>query len=300
MSEDSDNSVQQETERISLPEFLEGIAPSQLMAVARMARGLETTSGSIYDHRFRTPDIQLHCSHESCNGTRFFRCIDDGPSVSPASFKFFYLTYRCGNCQNVEKTFSIAARLDEEGGSGQCYKFGESPTYGPPTPSRLIKLIGPDRETFLKGRRCENQGLGIGAFVYYRRVVENQKNRILAEIIKVANKLSVSPDLIAELEAAKAETQFSRALASVKGAMPQALLLNGENPLTLLHSALSDGLHDQSDEHCLEIATSVRVILGELSERLAQALKDEAELKAAISKLRGVKKKGRRTSPEPR
>ena len=42
-----------------------------------------------------------------------------------------------------------------------------------------MKLVGPDRDDFLKGRRCENQGLGVGAFIYYRRVVENQKNRIL-------------------------------------------------------------------------------------------------------------------------
>ncbi|MBI5388586.1 MAG: hypothetical protein HZA90_28320 [Verrucomicrobia bacterium] len=153
----------------------------------------------------------------------------------------------------------------------------------------MIKLIGPDRETFLKGRRCENQGLGIGAFVYYRRVVENQKNRIIEEILKVAEKLDVSPNIITALKAAKNETQFSKALASVKDAMPQALLINGHNPLTLLHSALSDGLHDQTDEHCLEIASSVRVVLGELSERLAQALKDEAELNNALSKLMGAR-----------
>jgi hypothetical protein len=38
------------------------------------------------------------------------------------------------------------------------------------------------------GRRAENQGMGIGAFAYYRRVVENQKNRIIAEIKRVAEK----------------------------------------------------------------------------------------------------------------
>jgi len=122
--------------------------------------------------------------------------------------------------------------------------------------------------------------------------VENQKNRILDEIIKVADKLNVSGDILTALGAAKNENQFSKALASVKDAMPQALLINGHNPLTLLHSALSDGLHDQTDEHCLEIASSVRVVLGELSERLAQALKDEAELNNALAKLMGTKHKG--------
>lgn len=62
-------------------------------------------------------------------------------------------------------------------------------------------------------------------------------------------------------------------------------------PCLLLHGALSEGVHDKSDEECLEIASSVRVILIELSERLAQALKDEAELNHALKKLLGDKSK---------
>ena len=121
-------------------------------------------------------------------------------------------------------------------------------------------------------------------------MVENQKDRILDEIIKVSKKLSVPQEKIEILEAAKAETQFSKALSDVKDAIPQSLLINGHNPLTLLHSALSEGLHDNADGECLEIAKSVRVVLSELSERLAQALKDEVELNHALSKLLQPKK----------
>ena len=62
-------------------------------------------------------------------------------------------------------------------------------------------------------------------------------------------------------------------------------MINGHNPVQLLHGALSEGVHELSDEECLELASSVRVVLGELSERLAQALKDEAELSKAVSTL---------------
>jgi hypothetical protein len=141
----------------------------------------------------------------------------------------------------------------------------------------------------LKGRRCENQGLGIGAFVYYRRVVESHKNQILDEIVRVAQKVSAPAEMVATLEAAKTEIQFSKALASVKNAMPQLLLIDGHNPLSLLHSALSTGLHDKSDEECLELAQSIRAVLVELAERLGQALKDEAELKTAVSRLMKVR-----------
>ncbi len=275
---------------LSLAEFLETIPPNQQVAIKEL-----TTQG--YPNRtvdvIRTPEIQLHCPDDACNGTRFFRCTTQGPSLGDGEWRFFYLTYRCSNCQRTSKVFALGAKKDDAiANSGKCYKFGELPPFGPPTPPRLIKLVGPDRELFLKGRRCENQGLGVGAFVYYRRVVENQKNRILDEILKVASKIGASPDAVAELEAAKKETQFSKALSMVKQGIPQSLLINGHNPLFLLHGALSEGIHDRSDEECLELASSVRVVLIELSDRLGQALKDEAELNHALSVLLGAKNKG--------
>ena len=237
-------------------------------------------------YRFAAPDIQLHCGSDSCNATMFFRHTEQPEMLWKADrWYWFYITYRCSNCLVTEKTFALAAWRNDSTTSGRCYKFGERPEYGPPTAARLIKLIGPDRDTFLKGRRCENQGLGIGAFVYYRRVIENQKDRILGEIIKVAHAVGTDAEAVKKLEAAKRETQFSKALSNVKNAIPQSLLIDGHNPLLLLHRALSEGLHDRSDAECLGLARSIRVVLAELSERLTHALKDEAELNQAIANL---------------
>ena len=119
-------------------------------------------------------------------------------------------------------------------------------------------------------------------------MVENHKDQILDEIIKVSKK--IAPEMVDGLELAKKENQFSKAVESVKNGIPQALLINGQNPLTLLHSALSEGLHAQTDEECLDLAHDVRVVLSELAERLGQALKDEAELNKAISRLMKPKK----------
>lgn len=293
MTDEDQNQVRQEPAPISFSEFLESIPPSTLTNVADFAKASYYQGGGYRAHELVTPEVQLHCPSDACNGTRFFRRTSPSvPDLPDDKYEFLYVTYVCSNCRKTEKTFSLAVQRDKGENSGKCYKFGELPDYGPPTPSRLIKLVGPDRELFLKGRRSENQGLGVGAFAYYRRVVKSQKNRILDEIIKVSTKISSPPEAIKTLEAAKQETQFSKALASVKDAIPQALLINGHNPLSLLHSALSDGLHEKSDEHCLELAHSIRVVLAELSERLAQALKDEAELNNALSRLLAVKKNG--------
>jgi len=152
-------------------------------------------------------------------------------------------------------------------------------------PAKLITLLGPDREMFLKGRRAESQGMGIGAFAYYRRVVERQKDRIFGEILRVAKRISASPEIIQDLEDAKQETQFSKAVERIKHGIPESLKINNHNPLTLLHTALSEGLHSQDDDQCLELAHSVRIVLTDLAARMAEALRDDDELKGAVSRL---------------
>lgn len=278
---------------VSLADFLESTPPNQLLAISDLTQVNYYGAANQLLGEMRTPDLQLHCTSDKCNGLRFFRCSTKPPTIGAGRFTYQYLTYVCSNCQVETKIFSLAVTIENVGTSGECYKFGEFPPFGPPTPARLITLIGPDRDEFLKGRRCENQGLGVGAFIYYRRVVENQKSRILSEIIKVAEKIGAGADAIHILEEAVRETQFSKALSMAKDAIPQSLLINGHSPLALLHGALSQGVHDRSDEECLEIASSVRVVLAELSERLAQALKDEAELSKALSTLMGSREKKR-------
>ena len=90
---------------------------------------------------------------------------------------------------------------------------------------------------------------------------------------------------IKKLHEAIGETQFKRALDIAKDVMPESLLIYGQSPILLLHRALSRGVHELSDERCLELARDVRVVLAELSERLSSVSKDETELKKAVSAL---------------
>jgi hypothetical protein len=272
-------------DEINQKEFLESIPPGAKMQV----NDLETTDRS-GTTRASTPEIELHCS--VCNGQRFFAATKNTDYIGNREPINLFLSYVCRNCRKCYKTFAIAGTFNKTVGKWVLFKYGEDPAFGPPTPARAITLIGPDREQFLKGRRCENQGLGVGAFVYYRRVVENQKNRIFDEILRVSQHLSTDGQLLQELEAAKNEVQFTKAVETIKHALPQSLLVNGYNPLLLLHSALSAGVHEHSDEECLEFASSIRIVLVEFAERLAQAMKDEAELNEAVNRLANKKPQG--------
>ena len=101
------------------------------------------------------------------------------------------------------------------------FKFGENPPFGPPTPARVISVVGPEKDYYLKGRRSENQGLGIAAFAYYRRVVENQKRRIF-EIIRVSQKIGASKEILDDLNDAKKENQLVRLLSTGMVRQPSA------------------------------------------------------------------------------
>ena len=290
---DKREQIEPEVTYQTFSEFLQNTPLNQLAQISDLAVPQNVGPYPSLNRRINTPELKLHCSHESCNGVRFFRCMgvsEKGKSLEQSAVNHLYVIYQCANCNKTVKVYSLAAKINIIlVPRGTCYKLGEDPPYGPPVPPRLIKLIGPDRDIFLKGRRCENQGLGIGAFTYYRRVVENQKNRILEEIVKVSEEIKAPQDKINTLHEAINETQFSKALKMAKDVMPESLLINGQNPMLLLHGALSQGVHELSDKECLELANSVRVVLGKLSEKLSDILKDEAEVKGAISTLMNYK-----------
>lgn len=267
---------------MTVREFFERTPPGREVRVKDLVR--QDARGTGVTYHMRLIAIELFCTSESCNGVRFFEPKDD-ENLWPEQRREHFVTFVCRNCKESRKTYAFWSLLDKDGSAGALYKFGEHPPFGPPTPARLISLIGPERDYFLKGRRSENQGLGIAAFAYYRRVIENQKNRIFDEIIRVCQKLGAAQEIVDDLDAAKQETQFTKAVEAIKHGVPQAILINGQNPVLLLHAALSEGLHAQTDEECLELARSIRVVLTELVERLAAALKEEAELNAAVSRL---------------
>jgi hypothetical protein len=273
------NQTQSEQEQIPWVKFLESTPPYVYAKIPDLIKRLSNTSW-IINH----PQIQLYCVTQTCEGGRFFGPQTDEfcPGVKRAYD--YFLTYQCKNCGECEKTYSLrilVPNLTE----AIAVKMGEFPPFGPPTPARVISLIGPDIDIFLKGRRSENQGLGIGAFGYYRRVIEKQKSRIISEMGKVAARLGANKTVLDHFERAALETQFSRAVHDIKDAIPQSLLIDGQNPLTLLHTALSEGLHAQTDEECLELATDIRIVMTELADRISSALKDEAELKQSVSRL---------------
>ena len=234
------------------------------------------------------PRIQIYCDHSDCSGVRYFDPISDKPYVSIGSRNQLFVRYLCSNCQAQTKLNAIEMRI-RDATTANIVKLGEHPSFGPPLSSKLLKLVGDSAELLKKGYRCEKDNLGIGAFGYYRRVLDQQRIRIFDHLIETSRTLGAE-DIAHELENARNETQFKTAIEAVRHGLPQALYIEGHNPLTLLHSALSEGLHELPDDECLKMAADIRLVITELADRLEQLHKDDKELKAVVGRLSQKKK----------
>ncbi|HET9229133.1 MAG TPA: hypothetical protein VFR31_20815 [Thermoanaerobaculia bacterium] len=270
------NTASTESPAVAWKSFLESFPPQSQSRVTALSYE------RFNEELLSTPELTLHCA--SCDGERIFHCRDSR-SAPGKHFSDVFLNYSCRNCNHAFKTYAVAVRCNAEGHDGEARKYGEWPSFGLPVPNRVLKLFEEDRELFLKGRRAENQGMGIAAFAYYRRVVENKRTVLIENIARVAERVGVDNSIVQQLRAAKESWQFTRSIEPIKDIIPERLKIDGQNPLILLHNALSDGLHDKSDEHCLELATSIRLVITELADRMAEALKDDADLKMAVRRL---------------
>lgn len=180
-SADNDNDNE-----LKFKSFLETAHPNKTARVSDLVVKESDSYGiSIY---LSPPDLYIHCTTKSCSGPRYFRIVGERNAYrlrkhSPNSSEYFFLHYCCSNCNKREKTYSVEVWRDEH--HRYCRKIGEDPPIGDPVPAKVVKLVGADRDNFLKGMRCENQGLGIGAFAYYRRSLKTKRKGLLNTLSKL-------------------------------------------------------------------------------------------------------------------
>ena len=149
-------------------------------------------------------------------------------------------------------------------------KVGQTPAWDIDPDPQLAKKLGKQVGLFKKGLICESQSFGIGAFAYYRRIVEEVIGELLADISELVN-----PEEQAQYAEALREAEKSHRAADkiehVKNLVPAILRPGGANPLGTLHGAISEGLHALTEEECLERAADIRDALQFLVSQIRQA-----------------------------
>lgn len=146
----------------TLPDFLASTPPGETRSVNYLVRSTTPLPGQSKKRTYlNVEDIRIDCTSPECDGLRNFTCSSPPTdNLAPKERYFFFLDFTCRNCMKSNKTYAIAFEAPLEGGlCAQVLKLGETPQFGARVPSRVISLIGPDKDAFLKGRRAENQGL---------------------------------------------------------------------------------------------------------------------------------------------
>lgn len=264
---------------IKFEDFLSTYPPGEVQAIGNLGVIRSPSSTPI----LIKPRLKLYCPNSICSGVRFFDSYQTKKVTLSEKWSRIFLHYSCANCRTHSKIFAIMARWNTDIDEGEAIKVGEWPPFGPKVSARVISILGENKDLFLMGRRAEIQGLGIGALAYYRKVIENQKDHIIDEIIRVVRRTGSPEPHIEKLKSAKMEKRFKEAVELISDALPQALLINGYNPLALLDQAISKGSYAHNDTDALKLATALRRILSELAERVVRALEDQTDLDEAVN-----------------
>lgn len=218
------------------------------------------------------PAINLFC--KPCNSIQTFNMINkywENETDSEMTArridiwgKTVRAVYQCSACNNYQYLFFLEfiktgkSDKDENVYKGYIRKVGQNPPWEIEIDKSLEKLLNNHADLYKKGLVCESQSYGIGAYSYFRRIIEKIIDELLAQI----------PDLIEDerdrikylelLEKTKKEKNAESKIKLVKDLLPKSLRSGDLNPLEIIYSSLSEGLHGKEDDECMEMAEDIK------------------------------------------
>ncbi len=236
------------------------------------------------------PSINMLCRH--CGDMQTFKMINNywelhGLKNNHSGDQKVRLLYKCQSCSQFTRQFDvyISPELD------YIYKFGQYPEWEIKMDKNLENVLGNHAKTFRKGLVCESQGYGIGAYAYYRRITEEIIDELLGSITDLIDEENKGQYKVA-LDKTKQTRVTQDKIDLVKDLLPPILSPNGINPLCVLHSELSEGLHAESDQACLENANHIKSILTFLINQIIQSRESSKVFTESMKSL--LEKKGRK------
>ena len=236
--------------------------------------------------RVDKPTVHMACA--SCKSDQTFEMINEyhegfERKNVPVAGLSVRAVYMCVACKMHARYFFL--KFGEK--SNYVMKVGQEPPWSVAIDRDLARMLGAYADTYHKGLISESQSYGIGAFAYYRRVVEDLIDQLLDEIGALLH--GQEHDTYAEaLERAKKTRVAQDKIDLVKDLLPPFLRPDGINPLGVLHTVLSEGLHAHSDEDCVALAATTREALVFL---VSQVLSHKAASKTFTKNIRKLLEK---------
>lgn len=152
--------------------------------------------------------------------------------------------------------------------NGKLIKIGQSPALADLTNKEIKKYQKLDKNVFQELNRAiglASHGIGVGSFVYLRRIVE--KHILQPKLDVLLQKNQITKEVIAN-------SNFKSKIALVKEDLPKFLVEN-----TKLYSVLSKGIHSLEEDECKMyfpiLRASIEIILDQEIEEIERQKKNK-------------------------
>ena len=164
-------------------------------------------------------------------------------------------------------------------------KLGIYPEIKPLINKSISKYF--DRETnnwYFKAIKSLNENFGIGAFAYFRRIVEK-------ELIKIINDLSLieSEDSIKIKELLNKYNKTEKIYLIYENIfefLPHSLKGLNDNPFQILYQQTSKGLHNLSEQECLKRANNINQLLEFVIKKMNEEKSEILKIRQVIKELK--------------
>jgi len=164
-------------------------------------------------------------------------------------------------------------------------KIGQLPAFKRnPEKEVLDYLNEEDKENYTKALSNLSMSYGIGAFAYFRRIIENEIKRLVKDISQLD--FEDSDKVKKAWSEYEKNHQMSNLISSINPFIPKSLKEIGDNPIRLLHDQLSGGIHEFSEEICLEKARQIDILLRYVIKKVNSEKFELIEVKKAMNGLK--------------
>lgn len=216
--------------------------------------------------------ISFHCNTLTCRKETTWKLNDERiERLGPGWFR--WLWYSCVLCNKAylliiyweiateERPVKYSGAPRDVSGSPtttvitKVQKLGQYPALSLDIPKGLEKNLGAEAiSLYKKALANRNEGFGLGAVTYIRRVVEDKTNELIEVAAKLAESYSVDAEVVKQIATAEGRATYDQKLKLAAMVLPDALLIEGVNPLAALYSLVSEGVHALSEEECITVA----------------------------------------------
>ena len=194
------------------------------------------------------------------------------------------------NCQSMFGVWFLVS--GDEAGGYTLTKYGQHPPPERNPPKALAGALGADYTDFWRsGMTLRNNGYGIGAIIYFRRIVEGMTNDLL-ERLAVAMEASGDPaDQVKDVRDLKeAKVSFDTKMEQAARMLPVHLRPGGANPVQAIFDVLSASLHNHTDAECCDLVDTIAEAMTLFLAKLNTHIEETKALKDAVQRIERLRK----------